>query len=245
MKIISPHKSYNFQIRSFDVDYSSYLTIPSLMHYFQEAAWEHAKANHFGYEFMQEQGVAWVLSKVLIRLEKYPVWKDEIIVKTWPKEMKGFLALRDFEVRRKDRLMATATSVWLIVDMKSKRPRKLSMVDFEPDEFHQADAIAEKLTKVPLLQSLQKLSEFQVKYSDLDVNMHVNNATYIRWILDTVPYERFKLSRVKELEVNYPGELKGGEDVAVYKSIKGVEELYSIHSLTQDKEVCRVRLLWE
>ncbi len=245
MKIISPYERYHFQVRSYDVDYASHLTIPSLMHYFQEAAWEHAKANHFGYEFMKEQGVAWVLSKVLIRMKEYPVWKDEVVVKTWPKEMRGFLALRDFEVRRNDRLLAEATSVWLIVDMDTKRPKKLSMVDVEPDEFHPVNAIPEKLNKVPVLPSPVLLNEFKVRYSDLDVNAHVNNATYIRWVLDTLPFERFASSQVQELEVNYLGELRGEEDVAVYKSTTEEGELYSIESLTQEKEVCRVRLLWK
>ena len=55
----------------------------------------------------------------------------------------------------------------------------------------------------------------KVKYSDLDINMHVNNARYLNWITDSYPMEFLRRNYPVEIEVNYLSETTPGDEYYV------------------------------
>lgn len=105
-----PSGNYNFSIRSYHSDQNGKLTLPALFHFLQECAWDNARLNGFGYEFLKKENAFWVLSRVLVQMDEYPEWKDEIEIKTWPKGADGFFALRDFEIYCKGKIVGRATT---------------------------------------------------------------------------------------------------------------------------------------
>ena len=48
------------------------------------------------------------------------------------------------------------------------------------------------------------------KYSDLDVNNHVNNSRYIDWLCDQIPLETHKKGVLSEISVSYSKEIRSG-----------------------------------
>ena len=60
---------------------------------------------------------------------------EEIRVVTWQNGSRGFRAYRDFEILAGDELMAPVATLWLYVDLKKKRPRRI------PPEWPQAFTI--------------------------------------------------------------------------------------------------------
>ncbi len=45
-----------------------------------------------------------------------------------------------------------------------------------------------------------------MQISDLDMNNHVNNTRYVKWILDSIPIEYHNTMKVNEFEINFLNE---------------------------------------
>jgi medium-chain acyl-[acyl-carrier-protein] hydrolase len=48
---------------------------------------------------------------------------------------------------------------------------------------------------------------FKVKYSDIDINGHVNSIRYIQWISDCFSLDCYRKCQVKRFEINYMTEM--------------------------------------
>lgn len=234
-----PFSIYDFSIKSYDSDQNGKLTLHSLFHFLQECAWDNARLNNFGYEYLKSQNAFWVLTRILVQMDEYPDWRDEIQIKTWPKGTDGFFALRDFEISKDNKVIGKATTSWLILDAETKRPRKLDNFNFVHENFLQDSAIDKKLEKITFSGDLVPMEKRKVYYSDLDVNKHVNNATYVKWISDSLFSDN--TSGISEFEINFISELHLNDEFIVHKTTESTQDVFVIKNL-EGKEICRARV---
>ena len=234
-----PFSIYDFPIKSYDSDQNGKLTLHALFHFLQECAWDNARLNDFGYEYLKSENAFWVLTRILVQMDEYPEWREEVQIKTWPKGTDGFFALRDFEIYKENKVVGRATTSWLILDQNTRRPRKLDNFNFLHENFLQEAAIDRNLEKIISPRELNKIDNRKVYYSDLDVNKHVNNATYVKWILDS--YFSKKNKQISEFEINFISELNLNDEFTVHESIESEESYYVLRNL-KDREVCKARI---
>ena len=233
-----PFSIFPFKIKSYQSDQEGKLSLNSLFHLLQECAWDNARLNNFGYEYLESKNAFWVLSRVFVEMIEYPEWKDEIEIKTWPKGTDGFFAIRDFQITKNGKVIGNATSYWLILDKDSKRPKRLDNFNFIHENFLNESAISTKLEKISINSETTELERRKVYASDLDVNKHVNNATYVRWILDS--YFSKSLKPIAEFEINFLSELLLNDEFIVCNTTdKSCDDF--ILKNTQDKEICKAR----
>lgn len=234
-----PFSKYKFDIKSYHSDQDGKLTLTALFHFLQECAWDNARLNDFGYEYLNKKNAFWVLSRILVQVDEYPNWKDEIEIKTWPKGTDGFFALRDFEVYKEDRIIARIISSWLILDQNSRRPCRLENYNFVHENFLQESAINQTLNKVVLKSDLIQADSRKVYSSDLDVNKHVNNATYVKWVTDSYCVRNSEV--ISEFEINFISELMLNDEFEVYLGNNEIDQ-FCVLKNKQGKEVCKVRI---
>lgn len=205
-----------FTIRSYDVDFQRRLRPDVLCSYLQEVASEHALQLGVGYQQLEAQRMLWVLSRLLLQVERLPHWHEEITIETWAKGTDRLFALRDFRVRNAaGEVLCTATSNWLILHRDSHRPVR-------PDQFfsrlkHEEDAVnavAEKLDEASQTSALYTL---EVGYADLDHNRHVNNLRYIAWMFNCFDLDFYAQHQLREMQINFLSEVREGASVSVFK----------------------------
>ena len=78
--------------------------------------------------------------------------------------------------------------------------------------------------------------EYQTKYSDIDINGHVNSIKYIEHILDLFPLEQFREKAVRRFEMAYVAESYYGDRLSFYREQKSENE-YDIEVKKNDTEV--------
>jgi len=239
-----PYSIYNFPVKSYHSDLNGKLTLYSLFHFLQECAWDNARINNFGFEYLEKENAYWVLSRVLVQLDEYPEWKDEISIKTWPKGTDGFFALRDFLIYKNDKIIGRAATSWLILDRTSKRPKKLDNFNFIHENFHNESAIDRKPEKISFDSALSQIDSRKVYSSDMDVNKHVNNATYVKWIMDSVLSQHEK-SEIKEFEINFMAELLLNDPFVVSSTeISNNTKFVVLTGAVSNREICRARIIF-
>jgi acyl-ACP thioesterase len=233
-----------FKINSYHVDTFQRLTLPSLCLFFQEIAYEHAEHLNFGYNYLKSLKKFWVLSRLHVEVYRYPVWGDEVTVTTWPRGMDGMFALREFLVNLADGTqIAAATSSWLVLDEEKHFPQRIDpddFVEFSKTKETALNLVAEKLPKVD---DAFKVETFKVKYSDVDVNRHVNNGRYVQWAIDSLPLDNLLNRTISSLLVNFMGEASFEDIIALWKTDHSDSGYHVfIHNDSRTKELCRVRL---
>lgn len=201
-------------VKSYEVDYNKKTKLNSLFNYMQEAAFSHASKLGAGYEDLTDQGFIWVLSRVKIKVIRYPKWGEKIALETWPKGTNKLFALRDFIFRDENNEdIVVATTAWLVLDSKSMRPQKVqALLTALPDNDGRY-AMNDELVKLENWNTFEFETRRTAAYSDIDVNQHVNNAKYVEWILDCFSEEFSSNKNLKTLQLNYISQTKLGDKI--------------------------------
>jgi acyl-ACP thioesterase len=240
-----------YLVSSYEVDARGQLPVPSLGKFLQESAYNNANFLGFGYDQLKDENLFWVLSRLEIRMESYPKWRDKIYIRTWPSGIDGLLAFRDFQILNEDRqVIGSAGSAWLMLDSVRRRPQRMK-VFFE--KFHHFPGRADtkvKPVKLPNLENPLKKPSFPVRYSDLDLYDHVNNAKYMQWIIDSYPVEMHTKHIISTFEINFLSETRIEDEVFIQtEKIEDQEEnliyLHCIHRKKDERPICHARITWE
>ncbi|MFW6215502.1 MAG: acyl-[acyl-carrier-protein] thioesterase [Alkalispirochaetaceae bacterium] len=211
------------QVRSYEGDRRGVLKPQALLNYLEEAAQQHATDLGFGYQQLLEASQFWMLARLHVVIDELPGWGESIEVETWPKTVSRLFALRDFLVYRtgdqEERPIIRASSAWLLMDAARGRP--LRPEQHLPGgalvENAERSALEEIPRKLPEPERLVSIGEVTARYSDIDVNDHVNNSVYIRWFDDAVRGNSQELEPV-ELELNFLQEVKHGMRLSIEKA---------------------------
>jgi acyl-ACP thioesterase len=55
------------------------------------------------------------------------------------------------------------------------------------------------------------------KYSDLDMNKHVNHCRYVDWVMDSLDVEEIKNRRIRSIQMNYISQIPLGAKVDIVR----------------------------
>lgn len=238
-------KTHSFIVRPSECDLNRRITPQAAAERMEEIAWFHAEELGFGIRELIKIHAFWALTRLTIRFERLPKLGDEIKLQTWPKTMSGLLALRDwlwFDYQNK--VIGRATSSWVLVDMDSRKPRNLDDVPNIDFERYPESALDEMPGKIHRPEEGQTALNFKVPLSDLDLNGHVNNTKYFRWILNAFSQQSWK-SNWKQIEANYLGEALPAEEIELIRAIANHEAIIEAHSKVRDKTLFRSRILFK
>jgi acyl-ACP thioesterase len=238
-----------FRIRNYEVGPSGGITVQSLFHYLIETAGNHAK--HLGVSMTDlfAQGQTWVLSRLHLRVQRYPAWPTTIRVDTWPSGRQTLFALRDFRLTDTEgQEVGTATSSWMIIDVKRRRPVKIPEIYEDFINHEKGRALASDFARLPALERPDVERQFTIRLSDLDINQHVNAVRYLDLALESVPLPIQHSAMLTDLEIDYRAESVYGDSVTARCQVEteGTDNRV-IHSLSQQetgKELTSLVTMW-
>ena len=215
-------KSYkeNFAVKWHEIDTNKILRPIAFMNMAQECANVHSAALNFGYDELIALDEVWVLSRIKIIYDQPPVWGDKVSMETWHKGQQGLFWIRDFLLQNDaGETIGRATSSWVIMNIKTRHIERCTIFEKSPDVIDMSlniNAIDKPCDKIIPLKNLELARVHDVKYSEIDFNMHVNNAKYIEWVIDSLEHSFVKENILKEIQVNFISEARLGDKVYIY-----------------------------
>ncbi|MDD8025849.1 MAG: thioesterase [Acidobacteriota bacterium] len=236
-----------FTVRAVDIDGGGLIHPVTFVEYILEAAGEHAALGGLAVTDLFRKGVTWVLSRFHVEFRRWPKGGQSVTIETWPSGRQPLFAIRDYSVVDEDGPLAVATSSWLIVDLKTRRPTRI--------EEHLADfplldkrALPDPFAALPSLSREDARVEYPIFSSDIDLNRHVTASVYIHRALETVPNEILFHRRPAEIEVNFRGEAFYGDRIlSRIERLEGGDAPRFLHRLSRaadDKELTILRTSW-
>jgi acyl-ACP thioesterase len=85
----------------------------------------------------------------------------------------------------------------------------------------------------------------KVALSDLDMNRHVNNASYVRWVFDKFSYDFYNQHQIKEVIINYINQLKPEEKYCIAMQETSSDNFNATLYNEEQREVCKISLNYD
>ncbi|XP_077228158.1 palmitoyl-acyl carrier protein thioesterase, chloroplastic-like [Tasmannia lanceolata] len=265
-----------FVIRSYEIGPDKTATMETLMNLLQETALNHVTSSGLasdGFGATHEMSVRkliWVVTRINIQVEKYSCWGDVVEIDTWvaasgKNGMRRDWIIRDYSTQK---IITRATSTWVIMNRETRRLSKIpEQVREEVEPFFLDRTViastndSSKIDKLNDQTAESIRSGLAPRWSDTDVNQHVNNVKYIGWILESVPTKVLEDYNLTSMTLEYRRECRQSHLLESLTSMKATEvegnlvnatffraDLGSTHLLRMqdDKaEIVRARAKWK
>jgi medium-chain acyl-[acyl-carrier-protein] hydrolase len=238
-----------FEIYFHDADRTGFATLPAVCRYLQAAAIKHGRSAGTSFDHVASRNLAWVYSRFHIQMQAFPRYGETIVVGTWRSGVEGTFAFREYAVRdSEDNPLGAATASSALIDKSTRKPVAVpddirNMVSSEPGH-----AVAAPFAKLPAMTDAEYRRVFPVRTSDIDINGHVNNISYLDWIIEGVPEEVLLDMRPYEAAVEFRAEAFYGQSVVSEASrFDGGAEKAFMHRLSVDGDgrvTTRARTAW-
>ena len=230
--------TYQLVAEPFHVDFTGRLTMGVLGNHLLNCAGFHASERGFGIAEINENHYTWVLSRLAIELEDMPRQYEDFSINTWIENVYRLFTDRNFELQDKNgKTIGYARSVWAMISMETRKPADLislhgnNLGQYVSDRECPIDKPGRIKVSVDA-----PVEEYQTRYSDIDINGHVNSIKYIEHILDLFPMDTFKEKQVKRFEMAYVAESYYGDVLSFYLEEKNETE-YDIEVKKNNQEV--------
>ena len=239
--------TYQFVAEPFHVDFNGRLTMGVLGNHLLNCAGFHANDRGFGIATLNEDNYTWVLSRLAIELDEMPYQYENFSVQTWVENVYRLFTDRNFAIIDKDgKKIGYARSVWAMINLNTRKPADLltlhggSIVNYVCDE----PCPIEKPSRIKVT-SDQSIATLTAKYSDIDINGHVNSIRYIEHILDLFPIELYKTKRIRRFEMAYVAERYFGDELSFFCDEVNANEFHVEVKKNGNEVVCRSKVIFE
>ncbi|GER44029.1 palmitoyl-acyl carrier protein thioesterase [Striga asiatica] len=209
----------SFVIRSYEIGPDKTATVETIMNLLQETALNHvANSGVAGDGFgvtreMSLRKLIWVVTRIQVQIDKYSSWGDVVEVDTWvdaagKNGMRRDWIIRDYNTQN---IITRATSTWVTMNRETRRLSKI------PDEVR-SELVPFYLNRLAIAsentdkENIPKLTDdiageirtgLAPRWSDMDVNQHVNNVKYIGWMLESVPINVLQEYDITNMTMEY------------------------------------------
>ncbi|AGH94539.1 acyl-[acyl-carrier-protein] thioesterase [Pseudobdellovibrio exovorus] len=201
-----------YKITSYLVNLRGRAGLYAILNLIQDVGWMHAIAA----QVRLPANLAWVFTRQKLVMSQWPKWNETISIRTWlrPPESAAFI-LRDYEIILNGQVIGTCTSTFAVIDTQTRKIAAQEWSEYE-QLFRTGTALPHHPVKIPYREDAQDLTVFEVRNSDIDLNNHVNNTKYAKWILDSISIDTLRAGvDLLEYEVNFLAEARSGDRVTV------------------------------
>lgn len=242
---MNPKKTYTYNIQAQDIDFRKRVSLASLANYVLTTAGKNADENGFGLLELQSENYTWVLSRLVIDMERFPTENDTISIETWIEDVGTAFTTRNFKITdANEKVMGYASSSWAVIHMKTRQPVSLDKLP-GLQKFIVPDSTPIGVpARIPNVNG-KIANSFGVKYSDIDINRHANSLQYIEWISDCFSLDFYLTHHIRRFEINFLKELMFADNGEVFREMK-TENDYHFQIVTRDKgNACRARIVFK
>lgn len=222
---LSPVSTYTFAVEPFTEDAAGRLSWRVLGNRLLRCAGLHAAERGFGFADVVQSGRAWVLSRLVIEMQRMPASGEGYAISTWVAGLKRQFTERRYRIAAPGgEVLGYAYSIWALISTDTRRPIDLSAMG---DEAAPLRAVPDepfpdiRPGRIRVHEAERPAAEHTCRYTDLDVNGHLNSIRYIELLLDLFPPERFgsageRPAAPRRIDMAYCAETAPGERIRLF-----------------------------
>lgn len=207
-------------VHASDTDYRSVGKLSFILDMMQRAAESAVGKLGISTEEILNAGMGWMMITLDLEFKRSLRPNDLLTVRTWSKGTKGALWQRDYRIFDVDNIeIASARSIWALVDIEKRKILRPNALPVQVKHYTD-DSVGEMPVKVtiPSEITLEEAYRYQVRYSGLDTNGHLNNARYGDICCDVLSLLEWDGTELKRFRITYLQEAKFGDELIILRS---------------------------
>ncbi len=231
-----------YKVQYYDIDRDNYIKINRLFDIMTAIATEHSEIHNIDAKQLIEKGISWVVHDINLDFsDDGKLYGKNITVKTFVKNVRGVYMLRYFAFYDEGNLIGKAVSKWLLIDLEKRKIIKIpkdiisSFMSNDESTENQKNIIdTVKMKK----QHYEKIIEdktvvvknIDIRYSDIDENIHVNNSVYPLWAMESISRNTLKSHKICNTRITYKKEqIESDKGVKIVCKENNFEDKISEH----------------
>ena len=217
-----------YRVDSRDIDMFQQCRPSAVLGILQEAATRASMALHIsGPEALEKYNALWMITRNWVELDAPIRWNDLLTIRTWHRGATGASSYRDFDIIRDGEVIGQGVTLWVMVDAAEHKLLRLKdLKEFEGTDGGELMKSI-KLRRAAMPEEFDGQSLREMRYSDTDINGHINNIHYADFACDAIHLERYGKGKfVRTFQLDYITECMAGETVTIDTAVKG-NDLYA------------------
>lgn len=225
--------SDEYRVLYHDLNSNELVGISRIFKFLQETATSQMRAQRPSYNELLNQNKAFLLSGIRVNVYEPLTYNEKITVSTWACNPRGFTFPRCYSIMRGDDIICEASSTWALVDTHDKKLIKASDVElnYSIDEPLELDSPIR--FRIPSELQMSLVGEYTIRYTDTDINMHMNNTNYPDMLFNALPTPESKF--VRSIAISYQNEAKIGDYLKLYMG--KTDGKYYMRSIHEDGKI--------
>lgn len=232
--------TYSFVAEPFHVDFKGRLTMGVLGNHLLNCAGFHSSDRGFGISYLNDLQYTWVLSRLAVEIERMPREYENFSIQTWVENVYRLFTDRNFAILdEKGEAIGYARSVWAMISLQTRKPADLltlhqgKITDYICD----LPCPIEKPGRIKIDENkAELLLKYTTRYSDIDINGHVNSIKYIEHLIDLFPLDFLTTKYIHRFEMAYVAESYYGDQLWFYRT-KVANDEYDIEVRKNGQEI--------
>lgn len=210
----------DFEVSSYNIDKNMNLSLVTTMGILQDIANDHCETlNADRWSLLASSNAYWVTTKVRLDINQMPKMKDNFTAETWCLKNSAVKFERDGRFYNNNQTFINISSEWVAIDATTHKIRPAKTIAFPFDMKCREDrAIEGRFSTLNyVIGATDKVYTRTIYSTDIDVNNHVNNCFYSRFVLDCFSNDYLANHHLKTYEIHFVHEAKEGDILDFYK----------------------------
>lgn len=218
---------------------------PSMLLFFaQDAATSHCSEIGMDWNTMAARGMFWAVTRTKVEIHRLPSHGETVTVETWPMTNTRVAYPRATAMYdEKGQLLARMISIWVLMDIEK---RSMILPGKSGLDFSGADRGGELKAPagLPVFEPEQAANR-TVRFSDLDINGHLNNCRYLDWVNDLTDCDFQGKHSLREMVICYISEAREGQNITQEWLWKEEEQTLNVQLHRSQERVFAAKLTYD
>ena len=207
---MEPIYTQTFHLNDTHVDCFGRLKPSVLLQYIQEVASVHGSALGADYETLARKNLFWAILRTRVQITRIPRSGETIRLETWPMPTTRVSYPRSvIGYDESGTEIFRAISLWGMMDRTSRAMVLPGKSGITVQGRLTGSELAAPGSLIP--RPMENTDSRMVRFTDLDINGHMNNTRYFDWIYDLLPGTFHNDSDLKEFTICYLSEAREGQ----------------------------------
>lgn len=217
-----------------DVDCFGRLKASRILALIQDVSGDHSDLLGMNREYLMERGLFWAVIRHRVQITRLPTHGETLRLETWPMPTTRTAFPRSTIAYDGDgNECFRSISLWVLMDTNSRSMVLPGKSGVEVPGLLRGSELSLPGSIIP--RQMQEEDLRTVRYTDLDINGHMNNCRYLDWVEDLLPSSFHAHHQIREFTLCYLSEIREGEQLHLRWELENGPNLL-VEATRQDTE---------
>ncbi|MDD2962043.1 MAG: thioesterase [Muribaculaceae bacterium] len=203
----------------------------------------HANSWNVGYATLVKDKESWVLSRVIIEMERYPKVNENYTLTTWIENFNRHFSERNIIITDDNgNILGHACTIWVVINSITRESVDISKFTYITENISTRKCPIDKRSRLRQVTD-GRIIDYTFKYCDIDFNRHVNSCKYVELFLNQWSLDFLDNHTIQRFEIAYIKEASYGENVKI--KIDDATSDCRAEITNNDEAICRSRIIFK